>query len=172
MTRMRLLWSIALLPALLFLPGAARAAGFDVNGVALGGAEADVLKAFPSARCKPLEWNSDAADRRCDDGKVVVAGAVAKITVYLKRDAIQAYDLRFDMQHLDRLAGHFKNRWGKPASEARDKIYKDSKEVREVYKVAWLQGKDRAVLTSLSTGKRASLSVARGNFEEEIYRVK
>ena len=157
---------------LLLAPCAASAAGFDVNGVALGGTEADVRRVFPSARCKPLEWKSDAADRRCDDGKVVVAGAVGKFTVYLKRDAIQAYDLRFDMQDLDRLAGHIKNRWGKPVSEARDKVYKDGKEVREVYKLAWQQGKDRAVLTALSTGKRVSLSVGRGNFEEEIYRVK
>lgn len=157
---------------LLVAPCAAHAAGFDINNVALGGTEADVQKAFPSARCKPLEWKSDAADRRCDDGKIVVGGAVAKITVYLKRDAIQAYDLRFDLQDLQRLAGHFKGRWGKPVAETRDKIYKDSKEVREVYKLAWQQGKDRAVLTSLSTVKRVSLSVARGNFEEEIYRVK
>ena len=33
-------------------------------------------------------------------------------------------------------------------------------------------GQDKALLSSLSTGKRASLSVSRGNFEEEIYRVK
>lgn len=157
---------------LLLAPCAARAAGFDVNGVAPGGAEADVRKAFPSARCKPLEWKSDAADRRCDDGKIVVAGAVAKITVYLKRDAIQAYDLRFDVKDLARLTGHLKSSWGKPDVEARDKIYKDGKEDREVYKLAWRQGKDRAVLTSLSTGKRVTLSVARGDFEEHIYRIK
>lgn len=172
MISMRLPSSIGFVLALSFIPCAGHAAGFDVNGVALGGAESDVVKAFPSARCKPLEWKSDAAERRCDDGKIVVAGAVAKITVYLKRDAIQAYDLRFDVQDLERLATHFKGRWGKPSAETRDKIYKESKEIREVYKLAWQQGKDRAVLTSLSTGKRASLSVARGNFEEEIYRVK
>ncbi len=168
MTHSRLLCLLSLLLA----SNAAGAASFDINGVALGGAEADVNKVFPSARCKALEWKSDAADRRCDDGKIVVAGVVAKITVYLKRDAIQAFDLRFDVNDLARVTGHLKNRWGKPATEGRDKIYKDGKESREVYKVAWQQGKDRAVLTSVSTGNRASLSASRGNFEEEIYRVK
>ena len=103
---------------MLLASNAAGAASFDINGVALGGAEVDVNKAFPSARCKALEWKSDAADRRCDDGKIVVAGVVAKITVYLKRDAIQAFDLRFDVKDLARVTGHFKNRWGKPATEA------------------------------------------------------
>ena len=168
MILLRLLCAV-LLPA---AAGLANAAGFEVNGVELGGAEADVIKAFPSARCKPLEWKSDAADRRCDDGKIVVAGVSAKITVYLKRDAIQAFDLRFDVKDQDRVGSHFKARWGKPASEGRNKIYKDGKVVREVYKLAWREGQDRAVLTSLSTGARASLSAARGNFEVEIYRVK
>ena len=168
MPRLPLLLSALLL---VLAAGPARAA-FDLNGVALGGAEADVMRAFPSARCKALEWKSDAADRRCDDGKIVVAGAQAKITVYLKRDSIQGFDLRFDVKDQDRLAAHFKARWGKPASEGRNKIYRDGKELREVYKVAWQQAQDRVVLTSLSTGKRGSLSAARGNFEEEIYRVK
>ena len=43
------------------------AAAYDVNGVRLGGREVDVKKAFPTAHCKPLEWKSNAADRRCDD---------------------------------------------------------------------------------------------------------
>ena len=163
-TPFALLWLLA--------AGAAQAASFDVNGVALGGAEADVVRTFPSARCKPLEWKSDAADRRCDDGKIVVAGVLAKLTVYLKRDAIQAFDLRFDVTSVNPLVGQFKNRWGKPASEVRDKIYKNGKVSREVYTVAWQQGADRAVLTSVSNGKRASLSAQRGNFEAEIYRVK
>jgi hypothetical protein len=168
MTPLRLFFAVLLL----FYAGLARAAGFNINGMALGDAEAAVIEAFPSARCKPLEWKSDAADRRCDDGKIVVAGTPAKITVYLKRDSIQGFDLRFDVKDQDRLAGHFKGQWGKPVSEGRNKIYRDGKELRQVYKVAWQQGQDRAVLTSLSTGKRASLSAARGSFEEELYRLK
>ena len=149
-----------------------QAAGFEVNGVALGDAEAGVIKAFPSAHCKPLQWKSDAAERRCDDGKIVVAGAAARITLYLKRDAVQAFDLRFDVRDLDRLAGHFKGLYGKPSSEAREKVYRDGKESREVYKIGWRRGQDRAVLTSVSNSKRVSLSAARGNFDEDIYRVK
>ena len=163
---------VRLVCLLLLAPCAAGAAGFDIKSVALGATEAEVTRSFPSARCKPLEWKSDAADRRCDDGKVVVAGVAAKITVYLKRDAIQAYDLRFDLDDLERLAGDLKKRWGKPLTETRDKIYKESKVIREVYKIAWQEGRDRAVLTSLSNTKRVSLSVARGNFEEEIYRIR
>ena len=149
----------------------ANAAGFEVNGVALGDGEAEVIKAFPSAHCKPLQWTSDAAERRCD-GKIVVAGAAARITLYLKRDAVQAFDLRFDVRDVNRLAGHFKGLYGKPVSEGRDKVFREGKESREVYKIAWRRGQDRAVLTSVSNSKRVSLAAARGNFDEEIYRVK
>ena len=150
----------------------AQAAGFEVNGVALGDGEAVVLKVFPSAHCKPLQWKSDAAERRCDDGKIIVAGAAGRITLYLKRDAVQAFDVRFDVRDLNRLAAHFKGLYGKPSSEAREKVFREGKEAREVYKIAWRRDKDRAVLTSVSNSKRASLSASRGNFDEEIYRVK
>ncbi|MBI3374891.1 MAG: hypothetical protein HY017_24475 [Betaproteobacteria bacterium] len=150
----------------------AQAAGFELNGVALGDGEAVVLKVFPSAHCKPLQWKSDAAERRCDDGKIVVAGVAARVTVYLKRDAVQAIDVRFDVRDLNRLAAHFKSLYGKPNSEGREKVYREGKEAREVYKIAWRRGEDRAVLSSVSNIKRASMMAARGNFDEEIYRVK
>lgn len=150
----------------------AQAAGFDVNGLALGDGEAAVLKVFPSAHCKPLQWKSDAAERRCDDGKIVVAGVGARLTVYLKRDAVQAIDVRFDVRDLNRLAAHFKSLYGKPGSEGRDKVYREGKEAREVYKIAWRRGEDRAVLSSVSNAKRASMTASRGNFDEEIYRIK
>ncbi|TAK46252.1 MAG: hypothetical protein EPO27_08355, partial [Betaproteobacteria bacterium] len=60
---------------LLIAPGAARA--FDVNGVALGAREADVKQAFLSAYCKPLDWKSRAADRRCDDARIAFGGISA-----------------------------------------------------------------------------------------------
>ena len=41
-----------------------------------------------------------------------------------------------------------------------------------MYKVLWESGQDKALLSTISTGKRAQLSVSRGNFEDEIYRVK
>ena len=150
----------------------AQAAGFEVNGVALGDGEALVLKVFPSAHCKPMQWKSDAAERRCDDAKIVVAGVAARITLYLKGDAVQAFDVRFDVRDLNRLAAHFKVLYDKPISEGREKVYREGKESRELYKIAWRRGQDRAVLSSVSNSKRVSLAAARGNFDEEIYRVK
>jgi hypothetical protein len=38
--------------------------------------------------------------------------------------------------------------------------------------VLWEDGKQRAVLTAQLEKRRASMLVSRGNFEEEIYRVR
>ncbi len=70
--------------ALLVLPLPAFA--YEISGVGLGGREADVKKAFPSAYCKPLEWKSDAAERRCDDAQISLDGVQTRIPVYLKAD--------------------------------------------------------------------------------------
>src|SRR5947208_1459373 len=94
----------------------ASACAFDANGVALGGRETEVKKAFPSARCKPLEWRSDAADRRCDDAEITLGGIPARITFYLKRDSIQGFDLRFDTRDLERMSALLKTRFGAPQS--------------------------------------------------------
>ena len=102
----------AALAALLALP--LSAFGYDINGVALGGGEAEVQKAFPSARCKPLEWKSDAADRRCDDARISLGGAEARITVFFKGGAIQAMDLRFNGKDLERVKDALRTRWGAP----------------------------------------------------------
>ncbi|HEY6821733.1 MAG TPA: hypothetical protein VI321_06915 [Burkholderiales bacterium] len=142
-----------------------------MNGVGLGAGEAQIKKAFPSALCKALEWASRAADRRCDDSKISFGGAEARITFYLKKDVVQAFDLVFDTKDIDKVAAFVKSRYGKPLAEAREKIERQGKEPREVYKVRWEQGKDSAVLVSQVEKKRSQLTVARGNFEEEIYRV-
>jgi hypothetical protein len=160
-----------LLVAILFAPVAAFGA-FDANGVKLGDNELAVKKVFPGIHCKPLEWKSDAADRRCDDAKIPFGGVEARVTIYLKSDSVRGFDVRFDSTQMDTVADYLKRRFGKPLSESRDKIVRKGKEEREVYKVLWEQGADKAMLSSLSTGKRASLSVSRGNFEDEIYRVK
>ena len=60
------------------------ALAYDINGIAIGGKEIDAKKAMPATHCKPLEWKSDAADRRCDDAKVLVGGVETRITVFLK----------------------------------------------------------------------------------------
>lgn len=150
----------------------ALAAPFDANGVKLGDDEAAVKQGFPAARCKPLEWKSDAADRRCDDGQAPFAGVESRVTFYLKDNAVRGFDVRFDSGQVEPVADFLKRRYGKPAAEGREKIVRKNKQEREVLKILWEQGKDRALLSSLSTGKRASLSVSRGNFDEEIYRVK
>lgn len=145
-------------------------AAYDADGVALGATEREVKKAYPAAYCKPLEWTSDAADRRCDDAKVSFGGVPGRITFYLRKDAVQAFDLRIDARDLDRLAAVLKSRYGKPASETRDTF--TSRDGKELYKALWEAGKDRATLVSQAGKNRAQLTVSRGNFEEEIYRVR
>jgi hypothetical protein len=146
--------------------------GYEVSGVSVGGKELDVKKAFPSVHCKPLEWKSDAADRRCDDAQVSLGGVQAKITVFIKADVIQAYDLRFDIKELDRVTAFLKSRWGAPLSEATEIISKKDKPDRKVFKVLWEKGAERAVLVAQLEQKRGAIEVARGGFPDEIYRVK
>jgi hypothetical protein len=159
----------SVLLAVLLVAGHALAA-FDVNEVALGSSEADVKRRFPSANCKKLEWESRAADRRCDDSRISFGGVESRVTFYLRRDKVEAFDLRFDSRELDRVVAFAKQRYGKPASEQRDTL--GAKKPRQVYKALW-EGKDeRAALVSRSDDRRGSLLVSRGNFEEEIYKVR
>ncbi len=143
-------------------------AAYDANGVALGASERDVRNAFPSAYCKPLEWQSRAADRRCDDAEVSFGGVSGRITFYLKKDAVQAFDLRFETRHLPRLKEVLQKRYGPPTAEAND-LGKDG---GRIYKARWESGGDSAVLVAPLQEKRSQLSVSRGNFSEEIYRVR
>ena len=145
---------------------------YDVNGVRLGGREIEVKKAFPSAHCKALEWKTDAADRRCDDSKISLGGVEAKITVFLKADAIQAYDLRFNIKELERVKSQLRTRWGAPLAEATEVIARRDRDDRKVFKMRWEKGADRALLTAQLEKKRASLEVSRGSFPTEIYRVR
>jgi hypothetical protein len=145
---------------------------YDVGGVRLGGKEVDIKRAFPSVHCKALEWKTDAADRRCDDAKISLGGVEARITVFLKADAIKAYDLRFDIKELERVKAHLKLRWGAPLAEATEVISRKDKEDRKVFKARWEKGADRALLVAQLEKKRASIEVSRGNFPEEVYRVK
>ena len=157
--------------ALFFVAGAASA--YDANGVSLGASEKTVLKQFPTAHCQALQWTSRAADRRCDDAKVVIGGVESRITFYLKQDQVQAFDVRFQPKDADRLATFLKKRLGTPSGETRDKIEAaDKRGTGELYKVAWRKGPERAVLTSQSEKRRAFYTVSRGDFEEEIYRVR
>jgi hypothetical protein len=158
--------------ALIFLLLAAPAWGYDANGVALGASEAEVRKAFPGAHCRPLEWQSVAAQRRCDDAQAVVDGARARVTFYLKADRVQAFDVRFDERDLQRVSDALKRRYGAPLAETRDTYERRDGAARTVTRIRWEKGEERAVLTSQEKRKRVDLNVWRGKFDEEIYRVR
>jgi len=161
----RTLMLLLLMPALAF-------GAFDANGVKLGDNELAVKKVFPGIRCKPLEWKSDGADRRCDDAKIAFAGVESRVTVYLKGDIVQGFDIRFDNGLVEIVSANLKKRYGAPVSESKDTLLNKNKEERVVYKVRWEEGNDKAMLSSISTGKRAWLSVSRGNFDDAIYRIR
>ena len=136
-------------------------AAYDVNDLKLGASEKEVLKHFPGAHCRPLEWPTDAADRRCDDSRIKVANLEGSITFYLRQDSVEGFDLRFEKAVLPAMSKHFLERYGKPAIKDQDDI---------VYE--WKAGDERARLTSEKGRRRASLLVWRGTFETEIYKVK
>jgi hypothetical protein len=163
---------ILILIALAFL--ALPALAYDVNGVAIGGKEIDVKKAFPSVHCKELEWRTDAADRRCDDALIQLGGVEAKVTFYLKAGIIRAFDLRFDIKDVDKVKAVLKSRWGAPLAEATETIgaRKKGEKDRHVFKVRWEKGEDHAILTAQLEKKRAGVEAARGKFFDEVYRVK
>jgi hypothetical protein len=160
-----------LLAALLLLPLPALGI-YEANGVTLGASEDDVKERFPSAHCKALEWLSLAADRRCDDSRASIGGVKARITFYLKKDAVEAFDVRFDTGDLERFVEALKKSFGKPASEGRRKVEREGKPAREFYRARWKQGGAQAELTAETDKRRGALLVYRGNFEEEIYRVR
>ncbi len=162
-------------PLLLLFAAFPAAAQFDVNGVALGASENDVKKGFPAAYCKPLEWKSEASDRRCDDAKAALGTVPVRVTFYLNKGALQAFDVRFDSKDLDKVLPQLKARYGKPASESRDELEPKGGKARNakaIHKVLWEQGRDRAVLVSQLDKKRSQLTVSRGNWEQEIYKVR
>jgi hypothetical protein len=156
------------LPLLLPLPAIA---AYDMKGVELGATESDVKRMLPSAHCKELEWKSKAADRRCDDSRVLFGGVEVRVTLYLRKDAVEAFDVRFDTKELDRFVGFLKTRYGAPASENRDTYPTKGKTPRQVYKARWEKDGQSAVLTAQLEKRSGSMLVSRGKFDEEIYRV-
>ena len=147
-------------------------AAYEVNGVALGADEKAIKSKFPSAHCKALEWVSRAADRRCDDARISIGGVESRITFYLRGGVMQAFDVRFETKEVERLAAFLKTRYGKPAAEAKETIERKGKPPREIYKVRWEAGDEKAVLTAQLERRRSSLTVSRGDFDDEIYRVR
>lgn len=161
------------LATILLCMAALPALAFDVNNLKLGGKEADVKRAHPSAHCRPLEWKSNAADRRCDDARVALGGVQVKLTAFLKADVIQAFDVRFDTRDLARVKEVLRARWGAPLAEVTETVSRGDKgKNRDVFKMRWEKGADRAILTSQVERRRSGVEISRGRFPDEIYRVK
>jgi hypothetical protein len=161
-----------LLASVLLILALPAAAAYDIKGIALGAPEREVKRVLPSVHCKALEWQSKAADRRCDDSRVSFGGVEVKVTFYLKKDAVEAFDVRLDTKELERFVAFLKGRYGEPQSEARDTYERKGKASRQVYKALWERAGERGVLVAQLEKRRASLLVYRGAFEEEIYRVR
>jgi hypothetical protein len=136
-------------------------AAFDVNDIGLGASERDIMQHFPNAHCRSLEWPTRAADRRCDDSRISFEGVDASVTFYLKLDALEGFDVRFDRGDVARMLAQLRKRYGKPASES-----------PKLTEVEWQGAAERARLSADPTRRRASLLVWRGAFEEEIYKVR
>jgi hypothetical protein len=156
--------------ALILLALAAPPGTFDAGGVALGASEAEVQKVFKTAQCRPMAWKTDAADRRCDDA-TAFAGAEARITFYLRRERVQAFDVRFGASDVERIAGFLKARYGAPLADGIEE-FDQRGEKRRVRKLRWKKGEDQAVLTAPEERGRAELNVWRGNFDTEVYNIR
>jgi hypothetical protein len=148
--------------AFLFLAHGAGAAG-DLDGLSLGANERAVVQRLPNAHCQPLEWESRAADRRCDDSRVLLAGLEVRVTAYLKQDAVQAYDVRFDSRDAARLAKIASAHFGAAPAV---------KDTEKAHTLQWRAGGEHGVLSTQQGQRRASLLVWRGDFYDEIYKVR
>ena len=142
-------------------------AAYDANDVKLGATERDIQQHFPNAHCRALEWPSRAADRRCDDSRIMFAGIDASVTFYVKKDSVEGFDVRFDQREVDRVLKYLRERYGDPYTEV-GLPYKPELPA----KVEWQAKDERARLTAEPSRRRASLFVWRGTFEEEIYKVR
>ena len=146
---------------LLALAAGRVAAAYDANDLTLGVSEAQIRKNFPNAHCRDLEWPSRAAERRCDDSRMRFGGVDASVTFYLKRDAVEGFDVRFDRRELPKVKEFLFSRYGKPASET-----------EKPPTVGWQGNGERARLTADESRRRASLFVWRGAFDQEIYKIR
>ena len=138
-------------------------AALDIDGLALGASEKAVQQRLPNAHCQALQWESRAADRRCDDSRAQLAGVEVRITVYLKAGAVEAFDVRFD----SRYAGRFEKLAGERF--AAEPVRKQGEKVSTL---EWRSGAAQALLSTQPGQRRASLLVWRGAFYDEIYRVR
>src|SRR5204863_6005974 len=105
---------VDLTPFVLAFVASAASAAYDVNDVKLGASERDIQQRFPNAHCRALEWPSRASDRRCDDSRIMFGGVDASVTFYLKRDSVEAFDVRFDHRNIAAMLKYLQLRYGKP----------------------------------------------------------
>jgi hypothetical protein len=139
------------------------AAALNVDGLVLGASEAAVQQRLPQAHCQPLQWPSRAADRRCDDSRATLGGVEVRITVYLKRGAVEAFDVRFDSREAARFEMLASERFAAPP------LRKDGE---KLHTLQWRAGAEQALLTTQDGQRRASLLAWRGDFYDEIYKVR
>ena len=78
----------------------------------------------------------------------------------------------FQVDDLERVTAVLKKRYGAPLSETKEAIQREGKPGAEIYKALWETGKDRAVLVVPLEKKRGQLTVSRGDWEDEIYKVR
>ena len=147
--------------ALFLLLFAGSAHAYDVNGVPLGANEKEIKESFPYANCRALEWPSRAADRRCDDSRIIFGGVDASVTFYLRKGVVEGFDVRFDHRDAVGIVKFLRTRYGEPVLEASGTVV-----------AQWKNKAERATITSEKGRRRASLLVSRGTFEEEIYKVR
>lgn len=133
----------------------------------LGANERDIRQRFPNAHCRALEWPSRAAERRCDDSRIMFGGVDASVTFYLKRELIEGFDVRFEHRDIATVLRFLEDRYGKPLAEPPAPVTPSAPVAIE-----WKAGDQHARLTSEPGRRRASVFVWRGAFEEEIYKVR
>jgi hypothetical protein len=140
---------------------AVAAPGFD--GLALGASERAVKQRLPDAHCQPLQWQSRAADRRCDDSRAKLAGIEVRITVYLNADSVEAFDVRFDSRD-------------SPAIEKLATAYFGAapvtRDTEKMHTLRWQAKGEHGLLGTQQGQRRASLLIWRGAFYDEIYKVR
>jgi hypothetical protein len=83
------------------------------------------------------------------------------VTFYLRRNAVEGFDVRFDHREIEAVLKRLRTRYGKPAFESEGPV-----------RAQWKDKAERAVLSSEKGRRRASLLVSRGTFEDEIYKVR
>jgi hypothetical protein len=170
------LGSVPIYPFILALAASAAAAAYDANDVTLGATERHIKQRFPNAHCRALEWPSRAAERRCDDSRIRFGGVDASITFYLKRDSVEAFDVRFERREIGPVLKYLETRYGERlearASTAPPAKAESAAKGEAPVTVEWQSKDERARLRSEPGRRRASLFVWRGAFEEEIYKIR